>query len=66
MNQPLILVIEDEESLRRFLVPTLSSQQYQVLSAATATEGLAMARSHNPDLVLLDLGLPDRDGMAVL
>jgi two-component system KDP operon response regulator KdpE len=66
VNQPLILVIEDEESLRRFLVPTLSSQQYQVLSAATATEGLAMARSHNPDLVLLDLGLPDRDGMAVL
>ena len=66
MNQPLILVIEDEESLRRFLVPTLAGQQYQVLSAATAAEGLAMARSHNPDLVLLDLGLPDRDGMSVL
>lgn len=66
MNQPLILIIEDEEPLRRFLIPTLSSQRYQVLSAATATEGLAMARSHNPDLVLLDLGLPDRDGMAVL
>ncbi len=66
MNQPLILIIEDEEPLRRFLIPTLSSQRYQVLSAVTATEGLAMARSHNPDLVLLDLGLPDRDGMAVL
>jgi two-component system KDP operon response regulator KdpE len=66
VNQPLILVIEDEESLRRFLIPTLSSQRYQVLSAATAAEGLAVARSHNPDLVLLDLGLPDRDGMAVL
>ncbi len=66
MNQPLILIIEDEEALRRFLVPTLTSQRYQVLSAATASEGLAMARSHNPDLVLLDLGLPDRDGMAVL
>jgi two-component system KDP operon response regulator KdpE len=66
MNQPLILIIEDEEALRRFLIPTLSGQHYQVLSAATATEGLAMARSHNPDLVLLDLGLPDRDGMAVL
>jgi len=66
VNQPLILIIEDEEALRRFLIPTLSGQRYQVLSAATATEGLAMARSHNPDLVLLDLGLPDRDGMGVL
>ena len=66
MNQPLILIIEDEEALRRFLIPTLTGQKYQVLSAATAVEGLAMARSHNPDLVLLDLGLPDRDGMTVL
>ena len=66
MNHPLILLIEDEESLRRFLIPTLTGQHYQVLSAATGTEGLAMARSHNPDLVLLDLGLPDLDGMTVL
>ena len=66
MNQPLILLIEDEEPLRRFLVPTLTGQSYQVLCAATATEGLALARSHTPDLVLLDLGLPDLDGMAVL
>jgi two-component system KDP operon response regulator KdpE len=66
MSQPLILIIEDEEPLRRFLVPTLTGQRYQVLSASTASEGLAMARSHNPDLVLLDLGLPDRDGMTVL
>jgi len=66
MSQPLILIIEDEASLRRFLIPTLTGQDYQVLSAATAHEGLAMARTHNPDLVLLDLGLPDLDGMAVL
>jgi len=66
MSQPLILIIEDEASLRRFLVPTLANQDYQVLTAATGTDGLAMARSHNPDLILLDLGLPDLDGGQVL
>ncbi|GLH70395.1 DNA-binding response regulator [Geothrix rubra] len=65
-HPPRILVVEDEPALRRFLVPTLTGQGYQVLTAATATEGLAQARSHNPDLVLLDLGLPDLDGMEVL
>ena len=66
MSQPLILIIEDESSLRRFLVPTLVNHDYQVLTAATGADGLAMARSHNPDLVLLDLGLPDLDGGQVL
>ena len=61
-----ILVVEDEPALRRFLVPTLAGQGYQVLTAATAADALAQARSHNPDLVLLDLGLPDQDGMEVL
>lgn len=66
MALPLILIVEDEAPLRRFLVPTLGNQGYQILQATTASEGMAMARSHNPDLVLLDLGLPDRDGLAVL
>ena len=66
MSQPAILIVEDETSLRRFLVPILSAQGYSVLSAVSASEGIAMARSHNPDLVLLDLGLPDLDGLAVL
>lgn len=59
-------MVEDEAPLRRFLLPTLSTQGYQVLAAATASEGMTMARSHNPDLVLLDLGLPDGDGLDVL
>ena len=66
MSQPLILIIEDEASLRRFLVPTLANSDYQVLTAATGADGLAMARSHNPDIILLDLGLPDLDGGKVL
>lgn len=66
MALPVILIIEDEAPLRRFLAPTLGNQAYQVIQAATAAEGMAMARSHNPDLVLLDLGLPDQDGLKVL
>jgi two-component system KDP operon response regulator KdpE len=66
MTQPLILIVEDEAPLRRFLVPTLNAQGYQALTAFTAAEGIAMARSHNPDLMLLDLGLPDADGISVL
>jgi two-component system KDP operon response regulator KdpE len=61
-----ILLVEDEGALRRFLVPTLVAQGYHVLQAATAAEGTSLARSHNPDLVLLDLGLPDADGLTVL
>jgi len=66
MTPPCILFVEDEAPLQRFLAPTLGGQGYQVLQAATASEGMAMARSHNPDLVLLDLGLPDQDGLKVL
>jgi two-component system KDP operon response regulator KdpE len=66
MTQPCILIIEDETPLQRFLAPTLGDQGYQVLQATTASEGMSMARSHNPDLVLLDLGLPDQDGLKVL
>lgn len=66
MNQARILIVEDEAALRRFLVPMLTTQGYQVLTAATGAEALALARSHNPDLLLLDLGLPDMDGMVIL
>jgi len=65
MPNPLILVVEDEPHMRRFLRTTLRANGYHVVEAATAREGLMQAGGRNPDLVLLDLGLPDRDGREV-
>jgi two-component system, OmpR family, KDP operon response regulator KdpE len=62
---PVILVIEDEVQMRRFLRASLSSNGYQVVETDTAEAGLAQAAARNPDLVLLDLGLPDQDGLVV-
>ncbi|MFY0990748.1 response regulator transcription factor [Halomonas sp. C05BenzN] len=61
-----ILVIDDEPQIRRFLRISLASQGFVVHEAASGREGLAMALEEVPDLVLLDLGLPDMDGQAVL
>lgn len=61
-----ILVIDDEFQIRRFLRISLASQGFEVLEAANAEAGLALARAHTPDLVLLDLGLPDMDGLRAL
>ncbi len=60
-----ILVIEDEPQMQKFLGLALESEGYRFLSALTGAEGVALARTHNPDLFLLDLGLPDTDGMEV-
>ena len=62
---PVVLVIEDEPQMRRFLRTSLQSQGYQVVEAGTGREGLRHAAGYNPDLILLDLGLPDGDGLAV-
>lgn len=62
---PLILVIEDEAQMRRFLRASLTTNGYQVVESATASDGIAQAASRAPDLVLLDLGLPDQDGLEV-
>ena len=64
--QPLILVIEDDERIRRFIVAGLSSQSYRVIEADRAASGLSLAGSHAPDIILLDLGLPDRDGVEII
>jgi len=65
-NQTTILLIEDEQQMRRFLRVTLQSEKYKVLEAETATDGLSQAATRSPDIVLLDLGLPDMDGLAVI
>lgn len=62
---PSILVIEDEAQMRRFLRASLSSNGYRVLEAETGEDGVAQAAARNPDLILLDLGLPDLDGLVV-
>jgi two-component system, OmpR family, KDP operon response regulator KdpE len=62
---PIVLVIEDELPMRRFLRAALASESYQLIEAGTARDGLAEAASRNPDLILLDLGLPDADGIEV-
>jgi two-component system KDP operon response regulator KdpE len=62
---PLVLLIEDEPQMRRFLRTALTARDYRLVEAGTAREGLAQATGRNPDLILLDLGLPDRDGLAV-
>lgn len=64
-EKELILLIEDESQMRRFLRITLQSQGYRLVEAVTAQEGLIQATTRNPDVVLLDLGLPDLDGLEV-
>jgi two-component system KDP operon response regulator KdpE len=62
---PLVLLVEDEPQMRRFLRAALVSHGYRLVEAATGGEGLALATGHNPEVVLLDLGLPDLDGLEV-
>lgn len=61
-NKYKILVIEDEPNIARFITALLTSNDYKVHSATTAEAGLLLFSSHHPDLVILDLGLPDMDG----
>jgi two-component system, OmpR family, KDP operon response regulator KdpE len=64
--EPLILVVEDDPPIRKFIVAGLSSQQYRLIEVDRATSALSQAASHVPDVIILDLGLPDRDGVEVI
>jgi two-component system KDP operon response regulator KdpE len=64
-GKELILLIEDEPQMRRFLRITLQSQGYRLIESESGRDGLLQASSRNPDVILLDLGLPDMDGLDV-
>ena len=61
-----ILIVEDDQALQRVLRMMFEANRYRVILAGTAAEGLHHARASNPDLALVDLGLPDRDGVEVI
>ena len=66
MNKLLILVVEDDTSVRNLIATTLKAHDYRYLTAPNGQSAILEASSHNPDIVLLDLGLPDMDGVAVI
>lgn len=66
MNKAEILIIEDEPQIRKLLEINLESNDYKVIHANTAKEGLLQASAHSPDMILLDLGLPDMSGHQLL
>lgn len=66
MNKPLVLVVEDDRPVRNLIVTTLKSHDYRYLTAENGKTAIMEASSHNPDIVLLDLGLPDIDGAEVI
>jgi two-component system KDP operon response regulator KdpE len=65
-NKPVVLIIDDEVQIRRLLQRTLESQDYKILFAENGEDGIRRAGMDRPDLVILDLGLPDMDGLTVL
>ena len=66
MNKTLILVVEDDRPIRNLIVTTLKTHDYKYLAAENGASAILEASSHNPDIVLLDLGLPDMEGVEVI
>lgn len=66
MNKPTILIVEDEPAVRNLISTTLETQNYRFLTAYNGETAILEASSHNPDIILLDLGLPDMDGIEII
>ena len=66
MNKTLILVVEDDRPIRNLIITTLKTHDYKYLAAENGASAILEASSHNPDIVLLDLGLPDMEGVEVI
>jgi two-component system KDP operon response regulator KdpE len=64
--EPVVIVVEDEPQIRRFIRATLASQHYRVYEATTGADGLVEAGTRQPDVVIVDLGLPDFDGLTFI
>jgi two-component system, OmpR family, KDP operon response regulator KdpE len=65
-NKTIVLIIEDDTPIQNFLAAAMNSQGYKTLTAANGETGVSLAASWNPDIILLDLGLPDMDGLKVI
>ena len=66
MNKPLILIVEDDKPVRNLITTTLRTHEYNYITAENGAEAIMEASTHNPNIVLLDLGLPDMDGVDVI
>ena len=66
MNKPLILVIEDDKAVRTLITTTLKAHDYRFVEAVNGESAILAATSHNPEIILLDLGLPDMDGVDII
>ncbi len=66
MNKPLILVVEDDAPIRNLIATTLRSHEYRFITAENGRSAILQATSHSPDVMLLDLGLPDMDGVDII
>ena len=65
-NNPLILIVEDDNHIKNLISTTLKVNKYNYLVASSGNEAIMLAVSHKPDIILLDLGLPDMDGVEII